>query len=207
MRPAEVCAALLKNLRGCFDFAILHGAELFIRRGLDLEAACRNRTFTFTFMFTLNRQLTLIATSIKDPLRTAAAAGAEVLHRYSLPRHGQKEVSHWLDPCVLQIFRPALGAEMLPELQVHMCQTVLSDCYVCVFALQVFLHLMLDLTNAERSLSCTRLQGSAPGIGQVPDLLARWQRATSLEFLRSVCEATRLLFCKGIHGALCSRIP
>ncbi|CAE7371604.1 unnamed protein product [Symbiodinium natans] len=74
----NVCAALLKNLRGCFDFAIL------IRSVQLLQ----------------------------------------------------------------QIFRPALAADMLAELQ-------------------VFLHLMLDLTNAERSL---------------------WQRATSLEFLRSVCE-------------------
>lgn len=74
----NVCAALLKNLRGCFDFAIL------IRSVQLLQ----------------------------------------------------------------QIFHPALAADMLPELQ-------------------VFLHLMLDLTNAERSL---------------------WQRATSLEFLRSVCE-------------------
>jgi len=48
-----------------------------------------------------------------------------------------------------QIFKSAiLASNMLPELQ-------------------VFLHLMLDLTNAERSL---------------------WQRATSLEFLRSICE-------------------
>eukprot|EP00439_Symbiodinium_sp_Y106_P072212 s3379_g13.t1 len=82
---SKVCAALLKNLRGCFDFAILIRSVQLLQQ----------------------------------------------------------------EPDKIHIFHPALATDMLPELQ-------------------VFLHLMLDLTNAERSL---------------------WQRATSLEFLRSVCEA------------------
>eukprot|EP00931_Biecheleriopsis_adriatica_P056419 TRINITY_DN33425_c0_g2_i1.p1 TRINITY_DN33425_c0_g2~~TRINITY_DN33425_c0_g2_i1.p1 ORF type:complete len:1879 (-),score=400.44 TRINITY_DN33425_c0_g2_i1:16-5652(-) len=80
----HVCAALLKNIRGCFDFAIL--------------------------------------------IRSV----------------------HLLQ----QVFKcPALAAAMIPELQ-------------------VFLRLMLDLTNAERS---------------------PWQRATSMEFLRSICEDPQAL--------------
>lgn len=79
----NVCATLLKNLRGCFDFAIL--------------------------------------------IRSV----------------------HLLQ----QMFKPAIASAMLPEMQ-------------------VFLHLMLDLTTAERS---------------------PWQRATSLEFLRSICEDPAVL--------------
>lgn len=59
---------------------------------------------------------------------------------------------------------------------------------------QVFLHLMLDLTNAERSLpgdpgGWSQRNEPTNGRGYRP-LQPRWQRATSLEFLRSICEET-----------------
>ena len=59
----------------------------------------------------------------------------------------------------LQIFRPALAADMLAELQVDslacpLLATMPSRCLqITVSESKVFLHLMLDLTNAERSLS------------------------------------------------------
>lgn len=88
----NICAVLLKNLRGCFDFAILI-------RSIHL---------------------------------------------------------------LQQILRyPRLAALLMPEMQ-------------------VFLHLMLDLTTAERS---------------------PWQRATSLEFLKSICEDPATLAVLYEHGA------
>lgn len=93
-----VCAVLLKNLRGCFDFAILIRSIHLLQR---------------------------------------------------------------LFGC------PALAAPLMPELQ-------------------VFLHLMLDLTAAERSL---------------------WQRATSLEFLSSVCEDPAALAVLYEHGGSSGASP
>mmetsp|Transcript_142653 Transcript_142653/g.371751 ORF Transcript_142653/g.371751 Transcript_142653/m.371751 type:complete len:1968 (+) Transcript_142653:130-6033(+) len=87
----NLCAALLKNLRGCFDFAILI------------------------------RSIQLLQQLLKSS---------------------------------------ELAALLMPELQ-------------------VFLHLMVDLTNAERS---------------------PWQRATSLEFLKSVCEDPTALVVLYEHG-------
>eukprot|EP00929_Paragymnodinium_shiwhaense_P096517 TRINITY_DN58120_c0_g2_i1.p1 TRINITY_DN58120_c0_g2~~TRINITY_DN58120_c0_g2_i1.p1 ORF type:complete len:1962 (-),score=374.00 TRINITY_DN58120_c0_g2_i1:115-6000(-) len=88
----NICAVLLKNLRGCFDFAILIRSIHLLQQILKL---------------------------------------------------------------------PALAALLMPELQ-------------------VFLHLMLDLTTAERSA---------------------WQRATALEFLKTICDDPACLAVLYEHGA------
>lgn len=73
----------------------------------------------------------------------------------------------------------------------HLLQQLLRSpqlAAMVITELQVFLHLMLDLTTAERS---------------------PWQRATSLEFLKSICEDSNILAVLHESGgsALCSSGP
>ena len=132
-----MCAALLKNLRGCFDFAILCHAQPMVS--------------------VTDALLEMLVACLQDPQRAAASAGAKPNTWCSrcfqtVVRLLSCRASSHLSPTdkhCRQIFHPALAADMLPELQVPSSMLSARDLAV---RLQVFLHLMLDLTNAERSL-------------------------------------------------------